>query len=57
MLETVESIDANHMELARCSGRDDVRYRQISGVLKQFIRKELSKRKISLAVTAGGSCT
>lgn len=42
--ETVESIDANHMEMARCDSEDDARYRQISGVLKQFIRTELSRR-------------
>lgn len=36
--ETVGIIDANHMEMARCSSRDDARYRQIFGVLKQFTR-------------------
>ncbi|KUJ20834.1 uncharacterized protein LY89DRAFT_682496 [Mollisia scopiformis] len=47
--ETVETIDANHMEMARCSSRDDARYRQICGVLKQFIRTELSNRVTNLA--------
>ena len=37
-LETVESIDANHMQMARCSDRSDRRYKDILGVLKQFIR-------------------
>lgn len=37
-LETVESIDANHMQMARCSDRADPRYRAIAGVLKQFMR-------------------
>jgi len=37
-LETVESIDANHMEMANCSSRHDPRYRAIVGVLKQFVR-------------------
>jgi hypothetical protein len=37
-LETVESIDANHMQMARCSDKADPRYRAIVGVLKQFIR-------------------
>lgn len=37
-LETVESIDANHMQMARCSDRTDPRYRAIVGVLKHFMR-------------------
>jgi len=36
-LETVESIDANHMQMARCGDREDPRYRAIVGVLQQFI--------------------
>ncbi|ELR06465.1 hypothetical protein GMDG_07990 [Pseudogymnoascus destructans 20631-21] len=43
--ETVETIDANHMEMARCSSRDDARYRQICGVLKQFVRTGLPSRE------------
>ncbi|KAF7529454.1 hypothetical protein G7054_g9838 [Neopestalotiopsis clavispora] len=37
--ETVESIDANHMQMARCRTRMDPQYRAIFGVLKQFIRR------------------
>jgi len=40
-LETVESIDTNHIQMARCSSKEDTRYRAISGVLKQYIRKEI----------------
>ncbi|KFZ20076.1 hypothetical protein V501_00302 [Pseudogymnoascus sp. VKM F-4519 (FW-2642)] len=47
--ETVETIDANHMEMARCSSRDDASYRQICGVLKQFIRTGLSSRETNSA--------
>ncbi|TEY29165.1 hypothetical protein BOTCAL_0965g00010 [Botryotinia calthae] len=36
-LETVESIDANHMEMARCSNRAEPQYRAILGVLRQNI--------------------
>ncbi|KAI3343365.1 hypothetical protein F4824DRAFT_493613 [Ustulina deusta] len=36
-LETVESIDANHMQIARCKNKTDPQYRAIAGVLKQFI--------------------
>ncbi|KFY07605.1 hypothetical protein V492_06991 [Pseudogymnoascus sp. VKM F-4246] len=48
-LETVETMDANHMEMARCSSRDDACYRQICGVLKQFIRSGLSSRETNSA--------
>ncbi|KFY77721.1 hypothetical protein V498_09277 [Pseudogymnoascus sp. VKM F-4517 (FW-2822)] len=47
--ETVETIDANHMEMARCSSRDDACYRQICGVLKQFIRTGLSNKETNSA--------
>jgi hypothetical protein len=43
-LETVESIDANHMQIARYCSKDDPGYRAVSGVLKRFILKELSGR-------------
>jgi hypothetical protein len=33
--ETVESIDANHMQMARCRNKTDLQYRSILGVLKQ----------------------
>ena len=46
-LETVESIDANHMQMARCSDRLDPRYRAISGVLKQFMRSGILDRETS----------
>lgn len=54
--ETVESIDANHMEIARCGSRGDPRYRQISGVLKQFIRVTLAQKKIELVERVEPSC-
>lgn len=40
-IETVESIDANHMQMARCKDRSDESYRFIAGVLKHFLRKTL----------------
>ncbi|KAL9025121.1 MAG: hypothetical protein Q9196_006007 [Gyalolechia fulgens] len=36
--ETVESIDANHMQMARCTNRSDESYRFVAGVLKQFLK-------------------
>ncbi|KFY18132.1 hypothetical protein V492_00124 [Pseudogymnoascus sp. VKM F-4246] len=47
--ETVETIDANHMEMARCSSRDEACYRQMYGVLKQFIRTGLPSRETNSA--------
>ncbi|RYP36178.1 hypothetical protein DL767_003510 [Monosporascus sp. MG133] len=47
--ETVESVDTNHMQMARCSDKTDEQYRKIVGVLKQFMRKELGhKNRIML---------
>ena len=43
-LETVESIDANHMQMARYCSKDEHGYRAISGVLKSFVRQELDGR-------------
>jgi hypothetical protein len=37
-IERVESIDANHMQMARCRDRSDESYRFIAGVLKQFLK-------------------
>jgi hypothetical protein len=56
-LETVESIDANHMQMARCSSKDDPRYRAIVGVLRQFVRKGLLKKQTTLVDAAEHSCT
>lgn len=44
-LETVESIGANHMEMARCSNKDDQRYQAIARVLRQFARKKYLKNE------------
>ncbi len=38
VLETPESIDANHMQMAKCKNRADESYRAIAGVLKQFLK-------------------
>ncbi|CAG5158963.1 uncharacterized protein ALTATR162_LOCUS5343 [Alternaria atra] len=59
-LETVESIDANHMQMARYSSRDDQGYRAVSGVLKAFVRQELGSQQVPPAVvvdTADVACT
>lgn len=37
-IETVESIDADHRQMVKCTDRDDPRYRAILGVLKRFMR-------------------
>jgi hypothetical protein len=56
-LETVESIDANHMQMAKYSSRNDHGYRAIHGVLKRFIQKELDNRDKSSASLANVPCT
>ncbi|KAF2715541.1 hypothetical protein K504DRAFT_396977 [Pleomassaria siparia CBS 279.74] len=43
-LETVESIDANHMQMVRYSSKDDQGYRAISGILRSFVRRMESPR-------------
>lgn len=42
-IETVESIDANHMEMARCTGRTDERYQVIMKVLRNSVRVQWSE--------------
>ncbi|TEY24921.1 hypothetical protein BOTCAL_1346g00010 [Botryotinia calthae] len=42
--ETVESIDANHIEIAKCCDRTEPQYRAILGVLQQVTRN-LNSRK------------
>lgn len=37
-VEKVESINANHMQMARRHDRSDESYRAIAGVVKQFLR-------------------
>ena len=37
-IEIIESIDANHMQIAQCKDRSDESYRFIVGVLKQFLK-------------------
>ncbi|KAL8942228.1 MAG: hypothetical protein Q9211_001495, partial [Gyalolechia sp. 1 TL-2023] len=37
-IETVESIDSNHMQMARCTDRSDESYRFVAGVLKKFLK-------------------
>ena len=36
-VETIESIDANHMQMAKYKSRSNKSYRAIAGVLKQFL--------------------
>ena len=44
-METVESIDANHMQMVRYSSRDDQGYRAVVGILKEYVRKELERQE------------
>jgi hypothetical protein len=59
-LETVESIDANHMQMARYNSRDDQGYRAISGVLEAFVRQELGSQQVlptTVVDAADATCT
>ena len=59
-VETVESIDANHMQMASYSSRDDQGYRAIVGVLKACMRKELKTQQTPPGVdvdVADAACT
>jgi len=44
-METVESIGANHMEMARFQSRDDEGYRANSSILRAFMRQELEDQR------------
>lgn len=48
--ETVESLDADHRQMARCSSRTDPQYRSITGVLKQFMRRQLPSKRYWLGL-------
>ncbi|KAI1822513.1 hypothetical protein F4861DRAFT_385871 [Xylaria intraflava] len=52
-LETVETIDANHMEMVRCEDKTDPRYQAIMGVLKQFVRNHFEAQDAGPAIQIG----
>jgi hypothetical protein len=53
-LEESESIDADHMQMARYSSKDDQGYRDIRDILKRFIGQEIeSQQKASTRVPTG----
>jgi hypothetical protein len=41
----VETIDADHMQMARYSSKDDQGYRNIRDVLKAFIGQEIERQQ------------
>ena len=59
-IETVETIGANHMRMAKYSSKDDEGYRAIAGVLKAYIGKELISQQTPPGVAVGvvdATCT
>ena len=48
VLETPESIDANHMQMVKCKNRSDESYRAIAGVLKQFLAKTATRLELPI---------
>jgi hypothetical protein len=55
-LETVESMDANHVQMTKYCNKDDAGYRAILGVLKSFMRRELNKKAVPYLQTTTPSC-
>lgn len=47
-IETIESLDTDHRQMARCKDRSDENYRAIVGVLKQFLKRESSSANLPL---------
>jgi hypothetical protein len=41
--------------MARCSSKDEARYRQIGGLLKQFVRDDMPKRGVNLEMTTSNN--
>ena len=56
-IETVESIDANHMQMTKYGSKDDQGYRAIFGTFKSFMRQELESSKIPATNVAEVPCT
>lgn len=56
-METVESINANHMQMARYSSKEDEGYRAISGILKDFVRQELGSQQFPYTNITDVACT
>ena len=54
--ETVETIDANHTQMAKYCSRDDSGYRAVSGVLKAFIGQRLKAQEVVPANIQLPSC-
>ena len=52
VLETPESIDANHMQMVKCKNRSDESYRAIAGVLKQFLKKISTRLELPIRSAA-----
>ena len=55
--ETVESVDADHRQMVRCTDKSDSRYHAIFGVLRKFSENlrssELAPSVLSLPSQAG----
>lgn len=54
-LETVETIEADHREMARYSSREEEGYRAILGVLRDFVRRGLGRQEVAVTGTADQS--
>jgi len=57
MIETVESIDANHMQMTKYGSKDDQGYRAIFGTIKSFMRQGMESGKILATSATEVPCT
>lgn len=54
--ETVETIDANHMQTTKYGSKDDAGYQAVSGILKAFIKWLLKAQEVMLVEVILSSC-
>lgn len=54
--ETVETIDANHMQMTKYSSKDDLGCRDVSRVLKAFVERQLKIQQLVSAEVPLPSC-
>lgn len=54
--ETVETIDANHMQMTKYNSKDDPGYRDVSKVLGSFIERQLKVKQVASSEVLSPSC-
>ena len=49
--ELVETLNADHRQMVKCTGKDDDRYRDISGVLKQLLGRPDTTQTMTVPIS------